>query len=167
MKHITIFLDIDGVLATQKQFFMSRKHHNKQFNCYPFDKGCIEVFNSICDIIKPNIVLSTDWRLEYSLDDMNKIFKWNNITHPIIDFTPDLWKKDFHDLSQLEECRANEISKYIEEKQIGDNFLVIDDLDMSPYFDELNFIHTPRVTEGIKQTGILTKIVMNYKQLQK
>ncbi|MFW6246553.1 MAG: HAD domain-containing protein [bacterium] len=166
MEHITLFLDLDGVLVTQSEFFCNPKRYHPEFNCTPFNKGCVGVFNSICEIIKPNIVLSSDWRIYYTLEQMNKIFIWNNVKYPIIDFTPNLWN-DYDDgtFSRIEECRGNEILKYVDEKQIGDNYLVIDDLDLSKFISEDNFIRTPKVKEGIKQTGILTKIVSKYKYL--
>ena len=48
----TIFLDIDGVLATHKQYMMNRKKFQyknpiaKELNiAYPFDTKCVKAFN--------------------------------------------------------------------------------------------------------------------------
>lgn len=162
-----IMLDIDGVLATQNEFFCSRKRYHAVYDVYPFNKGCVEVFNSICEIIKPNIVLSSDWRIYYNIAQMNEIFVWNNIKYPITDYTLNLWNElNTGDLSFIEECRAREILKYVEDNKIGDYYLVLDDLDLSPFIPEKNFIRTPRQNEGIKQSGVLTKTINKYNQLR-
>ena len=166
MENIILFLDIDGVLATSKEFTCNRKRYHSTYNCYPFNVGCVEVFNSVCEIIKPSIVLSSDWKLYYTKTQMNEIFRWNNINYPIQNYTDDLWNNSsYNDLSFIEECRAKEILKYVEDNNIGD-YLVIDDLDLSPFIPEKNFIRTPKIDEGIKQTGILTKIITKHKQLK-
>lgn len=162
-----IFLDIDGVLATSNQYNTNRKKWHETYNCYRFDEKCVKVFNSILDNINDYvIILSSDWGKQYSLEAMNEIFKWNAVNAVVTDITSNLWGVKFKSVAQLEDCRADEILKYVHEHQI-ENWLAIDDLDLSPWIDENHFVRTPRANEGIKQSGIRDKILNIYKSIQK
>jgi len=152
-----IFLDIDGVLATVPQFYSKTRH--EAWNCYRFDAKCVNVFNDILEATDARIVLSSDWKTHYNLDTMNNIFEWNKIVTPLEDFTDDLWgTEEFRSLDQLEEVRASEILKYVNDHDIS-RWVAIDDLDLSPYLEDSNFVQTPRVMEGIKQSGKKLKIL--------
>ncbi|MFW6247298.1 MAG: hypothetical protein ACOC22_03965, partial [bacterium] len=70
--------------------------------------------------------------------------------------TPIHWGYKFTSYQELEACRASEILGHVNENDIK-KYIAIDDLDLKPWLGD-NFIHTPRVSEGIKQTGILNKI---------
>jgi hypothetical protein len=154
-----IFLDIDGVLATSHQYNTNRKKWHEMYDCYRFDEKCVKVFNQILDnISSPIIILSSDWGKKYSIEVMNEIFKWNTVNAVVTDITSDLWGIKFTSLAQLEDCRADEILKYVHEHQI-ENYIAIDDLDLSPWISDEHFVRTPRVNEGIKQSGIKDKIL--------
>ena len=116
------------------------------------------VLNEIIKKINPIIVLSSDWKNQYNIETMNNIFEWNGIGVKISDYTPNLWGVDFFTLRELEECRSSEILKFVKENDIK-KWISIDDLDLSPYISEENFVHTPRPNEGIKQSGIKDKIL--------
>lgn len=153
-----LFLDIDGVLATANQFDLKSRH--PKYDCYPFDKKCIKVFNEILLTTDSIIVLTSDWKYHYTQEMMNDIFQWNEIIKPISNFTPSLWGTKFKSASDLEQCRADEILTYLDDRKIRENkWVAIDDLDLSPYLPDENFVQTPRVNEGIKQTGIKEKIL--------
>ena len=64
----------------------------------------------------------------------------------------------FKSLAQLEDCRADEILKYVHEHDI-ERWIAIDDLDLSPWIPDEHFVCTPRSNEGIKQSGIKNKII--------
>lgn len=153
---IHIFLDIDGVLATSNQYH-SKKRHPK-FDKYPFDKKCVNVFNEIVLMFNPIIILSSDWALHHSINEMNEIFEWNNLKCIITDTTRFLWKYEYHKMDELEICRATEILEYVEDYNLT-KYIAIDDLNLKKWIDD-NFIHTPRANEGIKQTHIKEKIIM-------
>ena len=160
---IYIFLDIDGVLATSNQYYTNPKKWHAEYTCYRFDKKCVDVFNSILDNLvltfEPIIILSSDWQNNYSLEVMNRIFEWNEVNTKISDFTGQTWGIVFFDSNtELEECRAYDINKYVEHYQV-ENWIAIDDLDLSPWIDENHFIRTPRANEGIKQSGKKDKIL--------
>jgi len=153
-----IFLDIDGVLATTHQYYTNRKKWHDMYDCYRFDEKCVKVFNEILSKTDPVIILSSDWKLRYNLEIMNEIFKWNAVNAVVTDITDNLWGVKFKSVAQLQDCRADEILKYVHENQI-ENWLAIDDLDLSPWIDEQHFVRTPRANEGIKQSGIKNKIL--------
>jgi hypothetical protein len=154
---ITMFLDIDGVLATTMQYCTNRKKWHPMYDCYKFDETCVKVFNQLIEKLKPIIVLSSDWKLRYSLIQLNEIFEWNGVIAKISGITPDFWGNLYKSLQELEECRAAEILAYINEHKI-EKYVVIDDLDLSPWFPN-NFVRTPKSNEGIKQSGIKDKIL--------
>jgi len=157
-----IFLDIDGVLALDFEMnWLSQKKYYEKMNCYYLNKKAVKVFNEICTMCNPIIILSSDWKDHYTIEQMNEFFEWNDIITPITDYTPTLWGKRFFKLQDLEECRSTEILTYIREREI-ENYIAIDDLDLSPWIPD-NFVRTPRSTEGIKQFGIKDKIINKLK----
>ena len=151
---ITLFLDIDGVLATDKQFGQSpdSSTYIRKYRCYPFDNRCVKVFNKIFKNFDIKIVLSSDWRLFYSLPEIQDIFKINGVQKIPEDFTQ---KEDLS--MDPKRSRALQIQKYIEENNI-EQFMVIDDINFGNYFEDC-FIHTKYTSEGIKQSGIREKIL--------
>ena len=154
-----IFLDIDGVLATSNQYYTNPKKWHAEHTCYRFDKKCVNVFNSILDNLNDYvIILSSDWQDKFSLEAMNQIFEWNEVNAVITAFTGMAWGTEFFSVDELEECRAYDITKYVEDHKI-ENWLAIDDLDLSPWIDDKHFIRTPRANEGIKQSGKKDKIL--------
>ena len=155
---IFLFLDIDGVLATSTQYNTNRKKWHPTYDCYGFDEKCVKIFNEILDKFSPIIILSSDWKLRYDINEMNEIFKWNGVNAVVTDITPNSWGVEFKSLQQLEQCRAHEIMKYVVKHNVH-NYVAIDDLDLAPWMPEDRFVRTPRANEGIKQTGIKDKII--------
>jgi hypothetical protein len=154
----TVFLDIDGVLATSYQYNSNRKKWHEIYDCYRFDEKCVKVFNEIIEKTNPIIILSSDWKDDYSIEAMNEIFEWNKVNATISDFTKRLWGIDFFRLDELELCRAAEILTYKNTHDIN-KWVAIDDLQLFPMIDNDHFVRTPRVNEGIKQTSIKDKIL--------
>jgi hypothetical protein len=62
----------------------------------------------------------------------------------------------------MERARILEIKKYLEQHPEITHWVAVDDLNMSPEFNQghglQNFVLTPRSTEGIKQSEISYKI---------
>lgn len=159
-----IFLDIDGVLATHKQYMMSRKKFwdknpiAKDIKIpYPFDPKCVKIFNEILDETGADIVLSSDWKLHFSLGELDTIFKFNGVNKSPIDITTN----DVASFGNLVRNRAYQIGEYIQSHKIT-NYVVIDDLNISNYMsitnDEDKFVLTSDF-EGLKQLGIKNKIM--------
>ena len=153
-----IFLDIDGVLATSHQYYINPKKWDDEYHRYRYDIKCVKIFNEILEKTNSIIILSSDWKLNYDIEMLNKIFEINSINTIVTDITPNFWGTKFKSIAQLEDCRAYEILKYVENNEI-ENWLAIDDLDLSPWLSEEHFIRTPRANEGIKQSGIKNKIL--------
>jgi hypothetical protein len=145
------------VLATTQQYYTNKKKWNPMYDRYRFDEKCVKVFNQIFENSNVLVVLSSDWKENYTIEHLNRIFAWNGVKITIVDKTPNLWKVKFTNLQQLEECRSAEIQQYIDEHEI-ERYVIIDDLDLSPWFPE-NFVRTPRANEGIKQSGLKNKII--------
>jgi len=152
------FLDIDGVLATSHQHSTNPKNWDDEYYSYRYDVKCVEVFNEIIEKTNPIIILSSDWKHYYDIKMLNRIFEINGINTIVTDITDDLWGVKFTSLAQLQDCRADEILKYVHDHEI-ENWVAIDDLDLSPWISEEHFVRTPRANEGIKQSGIKNKIL--------
>lgn len=149
-----LFLDIDGVLATDKQFVMlpDAKSYIQKYHCYPFDNRCVKVFNKLFKNYDIKIVLSSDWRLHFNLEELQDIFRINGMCHVPQDTTQ---KEDIS--FDLKRSRALQIKKYIEKHNIGNDFIVLDDIDFGNFFED-HFIHCKYTGEGIKQSGLREKI---------
>ena len=157
MNKTTFFLDIDGVLATVKQYNLT--HNSKSwlqtYNVYPFDKKCVKVFNEILEKTDGDIILSSDWRLYYSLEELDDIFKINGVIKSPVGITPNYPTS----MSMMEKNRAGEILKYVKENDLTD-WIAIDDLPLS-YWLKDHFFMCKSDFEGIKQSGLKQRI-LNY-----
>ena len=151
-----IILDIDGCIATTKQFALKKtaKTYLTKYAVYPFDKGCINVLNEILNKTGAEIILSSDWRLFYNIEQLDDIFKINNVIKSPL-FTTPKYSSKFS--APLEYNRINEINNVLDNNKIK-RFIVIDDLNMSKAFGKA-FIHCKMINEGIKQTGIKEKCI--------
>lgn len=104
-----IFTDIDGVL---------NPNFSKKWN-----KKCIDIYNRICIDFNLSPVVTSTWRLAYTIPQLQKIFINQGIISKIYDYTPNLY--DFRGIEISEWLRENEYDKYV----------VIDDkiTDINPY----------------------------------
>lgn len=160
-----IFLDIDGVLATDKEYMTNRTKFRKKYPeaerlriPYPFNKKCVEIFNEIISEVNPYIVLSSDWRTHWNLIEIDEIFKFNGVIKSPQDFTD----TDGVSFGNLVKNRVYQIGKYINQHPEITRWVAIDDMDMRPYMKITNEDENMIVTkdnEGIKQLGIKNKII--------
>lgn len=159
-----IFLDIDGVLATDKEFMRNRTKFWEKHPAmaelrvpYPWNEDAVKIFNEILDATDAEIVLSSDWKLHWNLDDLKGIFNWNGVKKHPIAVTGEVFIAN----GNLEMARAGEISDYIRENDII-NYVVIDDLNVGKYMqltgDEDKYFMT-RSGDGIKKTGLKDRII--------
>jgi len=155
-----IFLDIDGVLSTIKEYDKPRKKFWSKYDIannlkipYPFNEGCVKIFNEILTEFECKIIISSDWKLYWTLDELKQIFKFNNVIKDPVDITDNTEKK----VISLNQKRYEEIYEYIKKHNIR-NFIVIDDLDLRSFLDDDVFILT-KEREGLKQTGVKKKII--------
>lgn len=158
-----IFLDLDGVMCTSNDYGTSM---DNKWGSYRFDRKCVGVLNFILQGTGAEIILSSDWRNHYTLQEMREIFVHNGVIRGPIGFTSNSksYKGD-----NLEGGRAEEIHDWLQHHcWKGDvKWVAVDDLDLSMDFvyngvkiEGLgNFVRCPRHREGIKQSGIKEKIL--------
>ena len=145
-----------------------------------FDKKAIKVLNEIIEETGCEIVVSSDWRLHATLEELGYYYmKQGVIKKPIAvtDIFKDLFPKEwkvFRFRAELELERSMEIGHWLENHPEVTHWVAVDDLNMSVEFlgdrfsdkDEsdkksglTNFVLTPKSSEGIKQCGIKEKII--------
>jgi len=148
-----IFLDIDGVIATTSCYGVARKN---KWNSYKFDEKCVAILNFILQETGAEIILSSDWRTHYTLQEMREIFAHNFVMKGPIGFTPsdNLYKID------LEGGRTQEIKMWLKQNAWKNDikWVAIDDLDMSEGLGD-NFVLCKNEHEGIKRKGVKEKII--------
>lgn len=136
----TIFLDIDGVLASEED---STLPQHEQF-AYPWDKECVAVFNELLAASDADIVLSSDWKISYSSDLalLDQLFKHNGILKSPVAVTADLGGK-----------RGKEIASYVYKNNIN-RFLILDDRKITVH--SLRFVQC-NINIGLKKQGLKEK----------
>jgi hypothetical protein len=149
-----IFLDLDGVMCTSACYGRGK---NNKWDTYMFDHKAVALLNFILVETGAEIILSSDWRHNFSLQEMKEIFCHNGVIKGPIGYTP-LSKSYTGD--NLENGRAEEILTWVKLHiwKNDVNWVVIDDLNMDEKLFP-NFVHCPRESEGIKQIGIKEKIL--------
>jgi hypothetical protein len=180
MKKSIIFLDHDGVMCVSSQFgtrFKKQKKWNKlnpdkpviytndfdimdvEYRFDNFDKKAVKILNEIIEKTDCEIVVSSDWRFHCSLKEMGDLYEIYGVIKKPIDYTSMLDIEDFKHLELvkggIEEERAYEIKKWLSLNKT-DKWVAVDDLDMNMLN---NFVHTKRISEGIKQSGIQERIL--------
>lgn len=157
-----MFLDIDGVLSTRSCW--GKGAHNK-WGAYMFDTKCVATLNFILQETGAEIILSSDWRHHYTLQEMREIFCHNNVCKGPIGFTTGLPTNAM----DLEGGRTAEIKIWLKTHAWKDDikWVAIDDLNMSETFDTegnvtgglKNFVWCPNDQAGIKGHGVKDKIL--------
>jgi hypothetical protein len=190
-----IFLDNDGVICLSNNWGGRSKKWAKYRSANPdsskekkdapveyrfddFDKNAIKVLNEIIEETGAEIVVSSDWKLHATLEELGDYYESQGIIKRPIAVTnifKDLFSKEwnaFRFRADLEVERSMEIGHWLENHPEVTHWVAIDDLDMSVEFLSKyflgtedknpglsNFVHTPRSREGIKQSGIKEKIL--------
>jgi len=196
MKSI-LFLDHDGVICLSNNWGgrskkwakyrsenpdSSLEFKDKPVNCRfdDFDKKAIKILNEIIEQTGCEIVVSSDWRLHATLEELGDYYISQGIIKRPVDVTDifkDLFPKEWSILrfrADLELERSMEINHWLENHPEVTHWVAVDDLNMSMEFlsDRFstkdgsdkkpglsNFVLTPRSSEGIKQSGIKEKII--------
>ena len=167
MKSI-IFLDIDGVLSTFNEYNRNRTKFWNKYDIagelrfpYEFNAGCVKILNEILEKTDAEIVLSSDWRTHWNLQELGHIFQFNKVIKSPIDVT----EVEPTSMSYLERNRGHEISIYIKKHNV-ENYVIIDDLNLSKFVKPERFVLT-RESEGLKQQSIKQKILKILQNEQK
>ena len=192
-----IFLDHDGVICLSNNWGGRSKKWAKYRSAYPnsskekkdapvsvrfddFDIKAIKVLNEIIEQTGCEIVVSSDWRLHATLEELGDYYISQGIIKRPVDATDifkDLFPKEwnaFRFRADLELERSMEINHWLENHPEVTHWVDVDDLNMSMEFlgDRFsskdgsdkkpglsNFVLTPRSNEGIKQSGVKEKII--------
>lgn len=108
-----IFLDIDGVLNSEKWYkerFDKKLYPNLEgYPLCEFDPLTIEQLNLLTDKTNAKIVISSTWRMGRTIDELKKLFEEVGIKGEIIGITPHLTFSDGHGVD-----RGNEIKRWID-----------------------------------------------------
>ena len=112
-----IFLDIDGVLRTHKSDLewiekIGLPIPEKQYR--NFSDKSISNINFIHSFIRCKIVITSNWKLYHTLDELKQIFREQGIQPEVIDVTG------------ISTSRGEEISDWLSVNDV-DNWVVIDD----------------------------------------
>lgn len=97
-----IFTDIDGVL---------NPHWKTKWS-----KIAIDQYNKICRDFDLTIVITSTWRINHTIEELQTIFTQQGIERPIYDYTPLIDQAD----------RGVEIKQWLDENEC-ENWVVIDD----------------------------------------
>lgn len=192
-----IFLDNDGVICLASNWGGRAKKWAKYRSENPtsspmkneapvdvrfdnFDQKAIKILNRIIEETGAEIIVSSDWRLHATLEELGDYYEAQGIIKRPIAVTelfenlfPKEWNA-FRFRADIELERSMEINDFLEKHPEITHWVAIDDLDMSVKFlgDRFaakdgsdskpgltNFVHTPRSNEGIKQVGVLEKVL--------
>jgi hypothetical protein len=102
MKNNYIFTDIDGVLNT-----ISKNNWNSI---------SVQLYDELCEEFNLKPVITSTWRLKYSLSELIRIFQYQGIQTNIYDFIPIV----------PSEGRGGEIEIWLQNNQY-DNYIILDD----------------------------------------
>jgi hypothetical protein len=184
-----LFLDNDGVIALLNNWGGRTKKWKKYKKLNPeitsdtlapvdvrfddFDKKAIKVLNEVLEETGAELVVSSDWRLFATLEELGEYYLSQGIIKKPIGVTkryigcdkPDgfEWKKSV----MYEQQRCVEVMQYLTDHPEITHWVCVDDLELgetdSKGFTQKwglsNFVHTPRASEGIKQSGVKDKLL--------
>jgi hypothetical protein len=193
-----IFLDNDGVICLSSNWGSRLKKQKKlgykpefndnnqlpvEYRFDNFDVKAVKILNQILETTGAEIVVSSDWRLHGSLEELGEYYTSKGIIKKPIGFT-----EVFHYTNWLDEGRVPsdfvwnrtdgreqerhfEIKDWLKSHPEVTHWVAIDDLHMGIHVEESSygpydrdwglekFVWTPRDWEGIKQSGIKQKII--------
>jgi hypothetical protein len=184
-----LFLDNDGVICLSNNWGGRSKKWNKYRKLNPdatsittapvevrfddFDKKAVKVLNEVLEETGAEIVVSSDWRLHATLEELGEYYLSKGILKPPIALTkryigcdkPDEF--EWFRSTMYEQQRCIEVRQYLIDHPEITHWVCIDDLELgekdSYGFERKwglsNFVHTPRSNEGIKQCGIKEKLI--------
>lgn len=152
----TIFLDIDGILRTYQSDLEWSKKLNEPIlkgTNRLFDPKCVEYLNEIVYLTGARIVITSNWRLRLTLDELKKALRERGVIGSIEGVT-DLYPVKNSPIPLGN--RGLEILRYIQDKNISkSNYIVIDD----QVNDIINFVTFDRVHKVDSMKGLTSNDV--------
>jgi len=185
-----IFLDNDGVICLSNNWGGRSKKWAKYRSENPessrnvkdapvfvrfddFDKKAVSVLNEILEETGAEIVVSSDWKMHGTLEELGDYYESQGIIKRPIALTPNLGKCTWYNDKvwiwsprwDLEMTRVIEMTQYLHDHPEITHWVSVDDLDMGKNGEDWknwgidNFVLTSRSNEGIKQSGIKEKLL--------
>ena len=194
-----IFLDNDGVICLANNWGSRRKKQEKwggmklsmsnreiplEYRFDNFDQKAVKVLNEILEETDAEIVVSSDWRLYATLEELGDYYESQGIIKRPIGvtevfhftnwrdegFVPDHEDFPWSRNDSREQERHFEIMRYLGNYPSITHWVAIDDLHMGINVNTSwgktdrdwglsNFVWTPRDWEGIKQSGVKEKVL--------
>jgi len=181
-----IFLDNDGVVCLSSEWGGRKNKKLKYLKEFPgtaeesmpawikmdnFNDKAVKVLNSILEQTDAEIVVSSDWKLYCTLEELQEMFLKYDVIKAPIDVTPNkelAMPKQWYDKGELAEFRVGEINMWLKEHPEVTQWVAVDDLPLGELYGPIsgnflgglkNFVLTPKSSEGIKQSGIKEKIL--------
>lgn len=167
-----IFLDNDGVMCLAQQWggrdkkikkwklqnpesegYVNDKRIPAHVRMDSFDQKAVKVLNEILEKTGAEIVVSSDWKLHCSLEDLQDMFLKYGVSKSPIATTPNHILKSIDD---IEITRVAEIEEWLSQNPQVDKWVAVDDLDLSAL---ASFVQTKKQMQGIKESGIKDKIL--------
>lgn len=142
-----------------------------------FDKQAVKTLNEIIEKTDTEIVVSSDWKRWADVDELGEYYKMQGVIKKPIDITPffnDVKVPDNFNWSysdKLEQSRSLEILQWLDNHNEVTHWVAVDDLHMGVLCETKtyglverdwglqNFVWTPMMREGLKQTGLKKKII--------
>ncbi len=136
-----VFLDFDGVINSRK-WFNSLHDKSKEDALILvetdeiFDPSAVELINQLIEKTEAKVVVSSSWRINHTLEELNKILKEFGARFEAIDVTLRLYEE-----------RGIEIQTYLDylssKNENVESFVIIDDdSDMAHFRNTKHFIKT-------------------------
>jgi len=121
-KKITIFLDIDGVLYTSKNYnkLLANNLATNDDYGYLFDDKCVENLSKLNKHIHFDVIITSSWRTK-GIDYLETLFRERNININIVGITP------IGTMDKLYFSRCEEVKDYIKTNNITTDIIIIDD----------------------------------------
>jgi len=138
-----------------------------------FDKKAVKILNAILEETGAEIVVSSDWKLHATLEELGDYYESQGIIKRPIAVTTNLgqctWYNDqvwvWSPRWNLEMTRVIEITQYLHDHPEVTHWVAVDDLNMGKNGEDWknwgidNFVLTPKSSEGIKQLSVKEKIL--------
>jgi len=167
-----IFLDIDGVL-NYKLFWKEKRQCERRDElsddapdgAHDLCENRIELLNSLIEDTGAKVVVSSSWRKNRTIEELQTVLDYKGFKGEVIDKTPCLYFKEREDGYHRSVPRGNEIKAWMEMNKgiLGEKFSKVkyvifdDDSDML-YWQRNQFIHIDRYI------GLTPNIIWRAKQ---
>lgn len=138
-----IFLDIDGVLNSY-----TADYSNDNWPWGQYEPAAVGFLNELTDLTGAKIVISSTWRLHYTLDELREGFRNWGVTGEIIDMTSRYAAGPWETVSSAQ-ARTFEIFDWLADNPEAETYVSLDDIDMREF--GLNQVKTSPYTALIKE----------------